>query len=165
MDMTSVLQWGGFFLACVVAALSASVYRPGLWYQQLVKPRWTPPSPVFPIVWTALYLMIATAGWLAWRDAGAARSLVLAAFGVNLLLNGLWSYLFFGRRRIDWAMVDMLALWLSIAGLIALFWPINATAGALLLPYLLWVSIAGALNWSILRTNLPEGSARPRPAG
>lgn len=142
----------GFIVACGIAAFSASYARPGQWYEALDKPRWTPANWVFPVVWTLLYAMIAVSGWLIWLDVGLAP-LPMAVFALQLALNAAWSILFFKLRRIDWALWEAGALWLSIALNIAVFATIRWDAAALLIPYQLWVTIAFALNFSILRRN------------
>jgi translocator protein len=147
-----------FIAVTVAAAASGSKFMPGPWYERLRKPSWTPPNWAFPIVWTVLYLMIAIAGWRVWLAAG--WSGVLAVWGLQLVLNAAWSYIMFGRRNISLAMVDALAMWGSIAWFMVLAWPIDQTAALLFAPYLLWVTIAAALNASILRQN-PEFAVVP----
>lgn len=143
-----------FFGLVVLTASTGAIFKPGEWYIALEKPSWNPPDWVFPVVWTTLYLMIAYAGWLVWDAAGWSLAIVL--WGVQLLLNAAWSWLFFGRRRMDQAFIDVMALWLCIAAFIALAWPISTLAALLFLPYLLWVSIAGALNLTVWRLNPAE---------
>jgi len=106
---------------------------------------------VFGPVWTVLYIMIAIAGWVVWRagDRGAA----LAAWSVALVLNALWSWLFFGRHAIGWALADILALGLAIVIFIVAAWNVSRTASLLFVPYLMWVSYATALNAAIWRLN------------
>lgn len=144
----------GFVAACLLAASSGSIFRPGAWYEQLEKPSWRPPNWLFAPVWMVLYAMIAISGWLVWREAGfAGATLPLAIYGVQLLLNAAWSAVFFGLRRPDLAFFEIVLLWLSIVLVIVTFWPIHALAAWLLVPYLAWASFAGALNWSIWRLN------------
>lgn len=149
------LQWMallGFIAVCTVAAFSASYARPGAWYEALDKPPWTPANWVFPVVWTILYAMIAVSGWLVWLEAGFA-ALPMAVFVLQLALNAAWSLIFFKMRRIDWALWEAGALWLSIALNIAVFATIRWEAALLLVPYQIWVTIAFALNLSIYRRN------------
>ena len=109
---------------------------------------------MFTPVWLVLYLMMALSGWLVWREAGlVGASLPLAMFTAQLFLNGIWSWLFFGLHRPDLAFADIAALWIAIAGTMLAFLDISMTAGMLLLPYLLWVSFALVLNFSIWRLN------------
>jgi benzodiazapine receptor len=140
------------FFAFVVATASTGIlFQPGAWYAQMRKPSWTPPNWAFGPVWTVLYIMIAIAGWLVWREAGPGPAIFL--WSAQLVLNGLWSFLFFGRRRMDLAFVDVVLLWLSVAGFAVAAIPVAETASLLFLPYLVWVTIAGALNLSVWRLN------------
>lgn len=118
------------------------------WYQSLAKPGFTPPDAVFAPVWSALYVAMAIAAWLAWR-----RGAALLPYWLQLVLNIGWSVLFFGLRRPDLALIDLAALWLAILWMIAVFWRASAPAGLLMLPYLAWVSFAGALNFQVWRLN------------
>jgi translocator protein len=145
----------GFLAACFLVACSGAVFRPDDWYERLAKPSWNPPNWVFAPAWTVLYVLIAIAGWLVWREAGFIPALGL--YAVQLLLNAAWSGLFFGLRRPDLAFAELVLLWLSILGCILLFAPVSATAAWLMLPYLAWVTFAGALNLAIWQRN-------PRPA-
>lgn len=144
----------GFLLACFAAATTGAFFRPGPWYDRLDKPSWTPPDWLFPVAWTLLYIAIGVAPWLVWREAGfAGAALPLAVWAVQLLLNAAWSWLFFGLRRMDLAFAEVVALWLSIAAMIALFLPISVTAGLLMIPYLVWVSFAAVLNLAVWQRN------------
>lgn len=152
--MGSILALIGFLAACFGIAATGAVFRPGAWYRQLAKPVWTPPDWLFAPVWTVLYAAIAVAGWLVWRRAGFAGAPgALGLYALQLLLNGLWSWLFFGLQRPDLALIDIVAMGLVIAATIAAFWVHHAGAALLLLPYLAWVSFAAALNFSIWRLN------------
>jgi tryptophan-rich sensory protein len=144
----------GFVAVNVMAAMSGAFFKPGDWYERLDKPNWRPPNWLFPIAWTALYVMIAVSGWLVWESAPLTETWpALAVYGVQVVLNGCWSWIFFGMRRLDWALVELAALWASIVAMIVLFWPINQSAALLLLPYLAWVSFAGVLNYAVMRRN------------
>jgi tryptophan-rich sensory protein len=160
MAWSDIAGLAGFVAACITVASSGAVFKPGDWYEGLAKPWWRPPNWAFPVVWSVLYLMIAISGWLVWRKAGfAGAALPLAVYGLQLVLNAAWSGFFFGMKRMNLALVDVCLLWLSIAALILLFSPIDATAALLLAPYLLWVSIAAFLNWTMIRLN-PDAGAR-----
>lgn len=142
------------FVGLVIAAATfGGQWGAGSWYRMLSKPSWTPPARAFPIVWTVLYFMIAIAGWQIWETPGADTRLPLIIWGVQLLLNAAWSYIFFGRKQIGLALADIALLWLAIAAFIVLCWDINRVASLLFVPYLLWVGYAGALNASILARN------------
>jgi tryptophan-rich sensory protein len=142
-----------FFGLVVLVAMSGVMFKPGDWYAQLAKPAWTPPDWSFGVVWSILYLMIAIAGWLVWETAG--WSLAMGFWAAQLVLNGAWSWLFFGRRRMDQAFVDVVLLWAAILCFIVTAWPISTVAALLFLPYLVWVTIAAALNRTVWRMN-PE---------
>ncbi|MEM6381901.1 MAG: TspO/MBR family protein [Pseudomonadota bacterium] len=162
------ISWSlfAFFGLCFVAALSGSVFRPGEWYRQLNKPSWNPPDWLFPVAWTALFAMMAISAWLVYRQAGlqGAGLLALSAWLAQLALNALWSAIFFGARRMDLALIEVAALWLAIVWTIVLFWPISTLAGALMLPYLAWVSFAAFLNWTLLRINRSTATSVPNDA-
>ncbi len=109
---------------------------------------------MFGPVWTVLYILMGLAVWLVWREAGAAaRRGALGLYVVQLVLNALWSVLFFHERRGALALVDVLALWVLIVATGVAFWRVRSLSAALLVPYLLWVSFACALNYSVWRLN------------
>lgn len=140
------------FLGLVVmAAATGAQFVPGPWYEALTKPWWTPPNWVFPVAWTALYIMIAVAGWRVWRSEGAGAA--LAVWAIGLVLNAAWSWIMFSRHEIGLALADLALLWLSIAAFIVLALPVDRLAAYLFVPYLAWVSYAGALNLAIWRMN------------
>ncbi|MEQ8658324.1 MAG: TspO/MBR family protein [Hyphomicrobiales bacterium] len=154
MDFSISWSLVAFFIVTFLAAMSGGYFRPGQWYRDLAKPSWNPPDFLFPIAWTVLYAMMAFAAWLVWEEAGWPAALVPTGFWlVQLVFNALWSALFFGMKRMDYALVDVVLLWLSIAATIVLFWPISTLAGWLMVPYLVWVSFAAFLNFTILRLN------------
>lgn len=140
------------FLALVAgAAYFGMTYLPGPFYAALQKPDWTTPDTVFPPVWAVLYVMIAIAGWIAWRAQGFGPLLWL--WLLQLCLNGAWSYLMFGEKQITSALIDMGALWLAILAFIVLAWPVRRSAALLFVPYFLWVSFSAALNFELWRLN------------
>ncbi len=124
------------------------------WYATVVKPTWNPPNWVFAPVWTTLYILMAVAAWMVWtrREQLGAR-LALALFGVQLALNTLWSFLFFGMENPGAAMAEIVLLWLAIAATILTFRRISMPAAWLLAPYLAWVSFASCLNFAIWQLN------------
>lgn len=152
--MTDWLPLLGFFAACLATALAGALFPPGAWYERLEKPWWRPPNWVFGPAWTTLFIMIAISGWLAWREAGFGLAMVI--YGVQLVLNFLWSAFFFGMRRPDLALYDLMLLWLSILGCIFVFAPLSTTATWLMVLYLCWVSFAGWLNFTMLKLNGPR---------
>ncbi len=127
----------------------------GSWYAGLNKPSFSPPGWIFGPVWTTLYILMGVAAWLVWlrRAEHAGVKLALAIFVIQLALNLAWSYLFFGLRSPLAAFVDLVALWLAILITIVAFGRILTAAAALLIPYLLWVSFAGVLNFTIWHLN------------
>jgi len=146
-----------FLAASIIAVLGATITEIGPWYHDLVQPRWAPPDAAYGVAWTAIYALSALAGvtgWLAaanWRE----REWLLGMFALNGFLNILWSLLFFRLHRPDWAMVESIALWLSVAALIVLIWRRSMGGALLLVPYLLWVTFAGYLNMTIVHLNGP----------
>lgn len=163
---SSYLVLLGFILACVAAASTGAIFRPGDWYESLAKPKWRPPNWLFGPVWMVLYAMIAVSGWFVWEKAGIAGATpALLLYAVQLVLNALWSMIFFGLRRIGLALAEMGVLWIAIAATIIAFYPIDETAAWLLIPYIVWVSIAFTLNLSIWRMNSRETRQQPAEAG
>jgi len=136
-----------------LVAFGGSRFRPSDWYYALAKPSWNPPAFVFAPVWTLLYILMAIAAWLVWARAGSSAGGPLVLYLVQLALNVTWSWLFFGRHHIGLALLDLVALWAVLLVTTILFWQIRVLAGVLLVPYLAWVSFAGALNFSIWRLN------------
>ena len=150
----SFLGLAGWLAASFAAAWIGSRYMPGAWYASLAKPAWNPPNWIFAPVWTVLYTLMAVAAWLVWRRAGfrgAAAALIL--FLSQLVLNALWSYFFFGLHRPDIALLDIVVLFAAILVVAALFWRQDWRAGALMIPYALWVGFASCLNFALWRLN------------
>lgn len=147
------------FAAVIVAVLGGTITNLGPWYEGLAKPEWTPPRAAFPIVWTAIFALAAVAGVAAWRKAPNTRvaDMLIGLFALNGFLNILWSFLFFRLERPDLAFYELIALWLSILVLVVYCWRLSRWASMLLLPYLAWVSVAGALNWEVVQLNGPFG--------
>lgn len=144
----------GWFALCFSATGTAVFVSTGDWYATLQKPSWNPPAWLFGPVWTILYAMMAVAAWLVWRRGGwPVQRLALGLFVAQLVLNALWTPLFFGLHRPGLALVDLGLLWAVLAATVAVFWRVRRTAGALLLPYLAWSSFAAVLNLTIWRLN------------
>ncbi len=133
------------------AAATGGLFPPGPWYMTLQKPSWTPPNWAFPVVWTILYVMIAAAGYLVWKEQGL--GLVAVVWSLQLVFNGAWSWLMFGEKNIILALWDAGAMWLAIVAFIILAWPVSQTAALLFVPYLAWVSTAFYLNYQIMQLN------------
>ena len=152
--MKNMLGLIGWLAASFAAAWIGSRWMPGEWYAALAKPAWNPPNWIFAPVWTLLYVLMAVAAWLVWRPAGfGGAGGALSLFIVQLVLNALWTYLFFGQHRLDLALLEIVALWGTILATGILFWGMNRLAGALLLPYLAWVSFAAYLNYAVWSLN------------
>ena len=139
----------------VAVALFASRFKPGAWYDGLVKPSWTPPRIAFPIIWTALYALMAVAAWIVWQTNPRFPTTPLVLYGIQLILNALWSWIFFGRHKPSAALIDIIALWIFIILTTSAFTSVRPLAGVLLIPYIIWVAIAAALNAAVIRLN-PE---------
>lgn len=152
-SLVGLAAWLAVTLAAATTGALFSV-RAVTFYGQLARPAWAPPPWLFGPVWTLLYLAMAVAAWLVWARAGFdGAGGTLALYLVQLVLNAAWTWLFFGLRRGDLAVAEILLLWLLVALTLAGFWRVRPLAGALLVPYLLWVSFAAALTWSVWRRN------------
>jgi len=124
------------------------------WYTTINKPAWTPPNWIFGPVWSLLYLMMAISGWLVWKNGGwEQQSFILVLFIVQLVLNVGWSGLFFGLRVPGWAVLELVVLWGMILWYTLASIKVVPWAGILFIPYLLWVTFAGALNFAVWRLN------------
>ncbi|WPB86347.1 TspO/MBR family protein [Sediminicoccus rosea] len=152
--MTDWLPLLGFFAACFATAASGAIFTPGAWYEGLKKPWWRPPNWLFGPAWGVLFCMIAVAGWLVWRQAGF--GLAMGLYALQLVLNFLWSAFFFGMKRPDYALYDLIALWFAILACIIVFAPISPWGMALMIPYIAWVTFAGWLNYVMLQLNGPR---------
>jgi tryptophan-rich sensory protein len=151
-------RWYALFLCMLGVAVTGGLgalasLHAGEFYARLVKPQWAPPPGVFSPVWTVLYLMMGFAAWLAWRARGPGRGLALQLFAAQLALNALWSWLFFRWHLGALALVEICILWFAILTMLTQFWRLRPLAGALLIPYLLWVGFATALNAAVWRLN------------
>lgn len=137
-----------------VGYLSSIATRSGMesWFDTIEKPSFYPGSSVFQPVWTILYILMGIAAGLVWDQIDDETKPVRKAlmfFGIQLALNGLWSILFFGLQNPLLALIEIVILWLMIYETFVKFRQVHATAGYLLLPYLLWVTFATVLNGSI----------------
>ena len=143
-----------------VAVLGAAATDIGPWYYALHKPAWQPPDWLFAPAWTLIYGLTALAGLIAWRrfQNRRTRLQVMGLFALNAGFNVLWSELFFGLRRPDWALIEVVPFWLSILALMLACRAVSPVSSYVLLPYLLWVMFAGALNLATVRLNAPFGT-------
>ncbi|MDU8540952.1 MULTISPECIES: tryptophan-rich sensory protein TspO [Pseudomonas syringae group] len=140
-----------FLLACSAAAATGIIFKPGAWYESLQKPSFTPPNWAFPVAWTVIYLLLAWAGYR--LTLLPSSQIVLALWAAQIALNTLWTPVFFGANRIVAAMVILALLWIVVATMIVMALQLDIITGLILFPYLVWLSVAAALNFSILRHN------------
>ncbi len=159
MSARSDFRWDAVLIAAAaaiaVAAIGSTLTDLGPWYQNLKQPSWRPPDAAFGLIWTVVFAFTAVSGVLAWRGARTSgeRQSIIGLFAINGLLNIVWSLIFFQMKRPDHALFEVGLLWLSIAVLIGATWRSSRLAAVLLLPYLIWVSIAAVLNYEIVQMN------------
>ena len=146
---------GWFVLSFAASAVGAvASIEAKAFYGQLAQPAWAPPAWLFGPVWTVLYALMAIAAWLVWRSGGFRTNRVaISIFLVQLALNALWSWIFFTWHRGALALADIVLLWVLIVATLVFFWRARPLAGALLIPYLLWVGFASVLNYSLWQLN------------
>lgn len=142
-------------LALVTASVGGTITVLDSWYYGLKQPGWAPPDYMFGVIWTVVFSLIALAGAQVWQKAPTRRDLEisLGLFALNGFLNLAWSFLFFWMRRPDFAIYELTVFWLSITALIAFCGRFSKLAAALLIPYLIWVSVAGVLNYQVVQMN------------
>lgn len=140
-----------FLAACFSAGATGAMFPPGPWYEQLNKPSWTPPNWLFPLAWTTLYVLMSFAGARVASEAGSGYAMAFWAW--QIALNALWTPVFFGLRRLRQALPIMACLWIAVAGCLVTHMAIDIWAGLAFVPYLIWVSVAAALNLSVARLN------------
>lgn len=144
----------GWIVLSFAAAALGGLAGPGAWYRGINKPSWNPPDWVFGPVWTVLYTIMGVSAWLVWQRRNEAPVRVaLTLFILQLLCNALWSWLFFGWHQMGFALLELIVLWCLILATLLAFWRVSPLAGGLLIPYLLWVSFAGFLNYTLWRLN------------
>ena len=143
-------------LSLLVGGLGGAATEIGPWYFQLQKPSWQPPDWLFGPAWTTIYILTSIAGVKAWRRADEIqRRYFLGALLLNLVLNLLWSLIFFTSQRPDIALLEVVPLWLSILLLVLLVRSYSPPSAWLMMPYLCWVAFAAYLNWTIVQLNAP----------
>lgn len=145
-------------IICQMAGIIGSIFTAGSvtsWYPTLVKPSFSPPGFYIGLIWIVLFTLMGISLFLIWREtpSNPAARIALYFFAVQLIVNVLWSVAFFGMRSPISGLVVIAFLWVLILITIIKFWPINGTAALLLIPYIVWVSIAAYLNFSIWRLN------------
>jgi benzodiazapine receptor len=148
-----------FCISMGIAGAGAALTELGPWYFALKQPAWKPPDYAFGIIWTTIFSLCAISAALAWVQAttSARKRRLWLLFLVNGALNALWSLLYFKLQRPDWAMAEWAVLWLSVLALVLGLRPYSRLAAWLIVPYLLWVSAAGLLNWQTIVLNGPFG--------
>lgn len=147
-----------FIGICYLVAWAGAQVSPGIasaeWYESIQKPDWNPPAWVFGPVWTILYTLMGIAAWLIWRDFGFKNAkLAMSLFFLQLLLNGLWSHIFFGLQEIGWALAEMIFLLAAIIATTIAFFQKKPIAGWIMVPYILWVTFATFLTYTIWSLN------------
>jgi benzodiazapine receptor len=156
-DRESWLSLLPFVVVCLAVAGIGALFTNSsvkTWYPQLHRPEWTPPNWIFGPVWTTLYLMMAFSAWLIWRGSSwSAARFALLLFAIQLVLNMLWSAVFFGMRRIGAAFAEILLLWMMIIATTVAFYSLSLLAAWLLIPYIAWVGLASYLNFRIWQMN------------
>jgi tryptophan-rich sensory protein len=140
-----------FVILTFLAPLLSAGMDMSAWYAELRKPSWAPPQGVFGPVWTVLYLMMGVAAWGVWQRAGWSRALI--PWAIQLVLNAIWTPIFFGLRQPGWAFLDMVGLWLAIGATMNAFARVKPWTAWMLAPYLAWVTFAAFLNFTIWRMN------------
>ena len=161
MDGGTIVKLIVCILACFTAAGFGGIFTSKTipdWYRGLKKPRYTPPNWAFGPVWTVLYILMAISVFLVWQEGLSARGVPLAftLFWIQLAANALWSYVFFARRSISGGLINIVILWLLILATLISSFPVSLVAGILLVPYIIWVSIATYLNVGIWILNSAE---------
>lgn len=150
------LLFAVFLAACFAAGSTGGLFKPGAWYESLKKPVWTPPNWLFPVAWVTLYVCMSLSATRIAQTPSATAGLALGLWAVQIALNTLWTPVFFGLKRMGAGLAVLACLWGSVLLTLLVFWHLDTVAGALLLPYIVWVSVAGALNFSVWRLN-PQG--------
>ena len=140
-----------FLLACGAAASTGILFKPGQWYESLAKPSFTPPKWLFPVAWSIIYLLLAWAGYRVTLIPGS--PVVLALWAAQIALTTLWTPVFFGAHQIFASMLILTLLWLVAAAMVVMAMQLDVITGLILFPYLVWLCLAAALNFSILRNN------------
>ena len=152
--MKNIAALLGFICLAFIPAFIGSFFLPGEWYFGLNKPSWNPPNYLFGLIWTPLYLTIGIAAWLIWKDFGfQGAQFAFVIFGIQLLLNALYSPYLFGKNDLWGALLLILALFCIILWNIKVFYDLKPIAGLILVPYAIWVSIASFLNYTLWKLN------------
>jgi tryptophan-rich sensory protein len=152
-EIAALVGWLALTATAAAAGAIASLDAASF-YAQLARPSWAPPAGAFGPVWSVLYLLMAIAAWLVWREPPSSRRTVaLTLFVAQLVLNALWSWLFFAWHRGALSLVDVLVLLALIVAMLGPFWRTRPLAGMLIVPYLAWVAFASELTFVVWRAN------------
>ncbi|MCY4179965.1 MAG: tryptophan-rich sensory protein [Litoreibacter sp.] len=146
-----IMLFAIFFVACAAAGATGAAFPPGEWYKTLDKPSWTPPDWAFPVAWSSIYLLISFAGARVAVLDGSGYA--LAFWAMQAAFSTLWTPVFFGLRRMKGALLVMVPLWLSVACATVANFQLDLWAGLAFAPYLIWVTAAAALNFTVWRMN------------
>jgi tryptophan-rich sensory protein len=144
------------FLSFLAGGIGSIFTSPSVktWYVTLVKPPFNPPSWLFGPVWTVLYILIAVSGWIVWKNRqNPQATILLYLFGLQLFLNALWTFIFFGRRLMGWAFLEILILTIAVGTYAMFARNVSKTAAILFVPYWVWLLFAGYLNLTIWLIN------------
>ena len=158
--MTDWIALVASFVICFAAAGIGGMFTTRNikgWYRGLRKPSWNPPDWAFGPVWSILYALMAVSVWLVWDKDGSSAFIPISIFAIQLVLNVAWSWLFFYKKNIKGGFIEVLVFWAAILATIVAFIGSSLMASLLLLPYIVWVSIASYLNYTILKLN-PAGN-------
>lgn len=146
-----------FAISFAVAGVGSGLTELNAWYFQLKQPDWKPPDAAFGAIWTVIFSLSAISAWLGWHaiPSRGMRRLALIWWAMNAFFNVFWSLIYFKWQRPDWALFELPFIWLTVLVLIVIHWKYSRSASLLLLPYLVWVSLAGGLNWGTVQLNGP----------
>lgn len=150
-----------FLIASVAAGLTGMLFKPGAWYESLVKPNWRPKNWMFPVAWTTIYILSALAATRVAVLPG--NAFAMGFWAMQIALNTLWTPVFFGARRMGLSVLVMGLLCAAVLGMIVTFWTLDFWASVMLLPYALWLSLAAPLNWRVWRDNPGAGGSAAEP--
>lgn len=159
MSLKNIIAFFGAIVIAQLAGIIGTVFTASsitTWYNTLVRPNIAPPNWIFAPVWIALFTLMGIASFLIWRKGfqrGDVRVAIMV-YGFQLVLNSLWSIIFFGLRSPSGAFIEIIVLWLGIAASIVIFYKISKPSAWLLVPYIIWVSFAAYLNYQIWQLNL-----------
>lgn len=157
--MDVAFDWGLFALfmgASLAAGLTGWMFKPGDWYEGLVKPDWRPKNWMFPVVWTTIYVLSSLAATRIAVQPG--NAFAMGFWALQIALNTLWTPTFFGARRMGLSVMVMAALCAAVLGMLWTFWPLDGLAFLLILPYAIWLALAAPLNWRVWRDNRGAGA-------